>query len=111
LPQDSRWQVRELLRRNGCPAPARDSLARSVAFGVLGALAPNDSTAFLLYRNDRAGGPAPGVFRPAPSVLELARREGRWLVVPRVELLPGLDGPPEACDDRPPARRARPDPA
>ena len=108
--QDDRTRIRELFTRNRCPVPSRDSLAVLERHTVLGVLIVGDGGAFALHRSGglrrEQDDSLPG---EPPEVLELHRRNGAWLVVPREDLLRPLDPSlAEVSCERPPARRIRP---
>jgi len=110
--QDDRTRIRELLSRNRCPVPPRDSLAQAERHSVIGVLSAGDTAAYALHASGRLRqGPVPdsGQLVPLPQVLELRRRGDTWRVVPRDDLLRPADRLlADVTCERPPARRIRP---
>ncbi len=86
--RDPRWQVRMQYEQAGC-APADDvaeiPLPRRRLIGVV---ADSDSTTYALFKEDRGSDGAPAWVGGDVSVMELAQRRGRWVVVPRADLVP-----------------------
>ncbi len=84
--QDERFQMREAWRRQGCPMselPSFPAVKRVVrAVGIA-----NDSTAYVVQTDDRFGESPPDNLSFGERVMEVRRVGGRWLIVPRADLL------------------------
>jgi hypothetical protein len=98
--RDPQWQVRMQFEQAGCPAPDDVDQIPSARRTVLGELAVTDSIAYVLVQEERdesvpawAGGDL--------TVLQLARRGERWVVVPRGDLVPEVGSVDvKACKER-----------
>lgn len=87
--RDPRWQVTMQFRQAGCPVPADVDQVAVSKRRLIGVVPDGEGTAYALFREewpDEAGIPewAGGDL----NVLQLKLLRGRWLVVPRADLLP-----------------------
>ena len=81
---DSRWAMRQAMKRNNCPSISIDSLPRP-AIRILGTVV-NGPTAYMLYeRDDDAPSDLNDVQSVGPRMLVLRRDIDAWWVVPRVD--------------------------
>jgi hypothetical protein len=83
--QDERTQMREMFRRNGCSATAIPPEFPAVNHNVLAVALRDDSTAYVVHSNDRFGANQFGI--EIERVMVLRRRDGRWRIETRLELL------------------------
>lgn len=86
--RDPRWQVRMQYEQAGCPAPADLAEVPLPRRRLIGVVADGDSTTYALFKEDRGADGAPAWVGGDVSVMELAQRRGRWVVVPRADLVP-----------------------
>ena len=54
---------------------------------IVGVVIANESLAYLLHTTDVAAEYGDLSAYPTPSVMQLVRRQGRWLITPRSDLL------------------------
>ncbi len=86
--RDPRWQVRMQYEQAGCGPPADLAEVPVPRRRLIGVVADGDSTTYALFKEDLADDGTPAWVGGDVSVMELARRQGRWVVVPRADLLP-----------------------
>lgn len=85
--RDPRWQVRMQYEQAGCPPPADLADIPLPRRRLIGVVADGDSTTYALFKEDRGADGAPAWVGGDVSVMELALRRGRWVVVPRADLV------------------------
>jgi hypothetical protein len=89
--QDERTQLREALRRMGCSLASIPMEIPGAKRSVLAIALGNDSTAYAIHTDDRFSGNQLGL--ESERVMVLHRRNGRWRIEPKRDLLhPGNQG-------------------
>lgn len=86
--QDDRARRRETLRRKGCPVDSATLGGVYRLRRILGAVADSDTSAYVLHNefDDTVSGPDL-LYTPGPQVMQLRKRRGTWLIMPRSDLL------------------------
>ena len=98
--RDSRTHLRQFLRQQTCPDSASNTARLRVLAGPLPADTPrvlavalaDDSTAYAIYGHSRSSAREQTVDGTSPPVLTLYRARGRWLILPRYDLLRQASG-------------------
>ena len=88
--RDPRWQVRMQYEQAGCPAPTDLNDIPLPRRRLIGVVADGDSTTDALFKENRGDDKAPAWVGDDVSIMELALRRGRWVVVPRADLVPEI---------------------
>jgi hypothetical protein len=86
--RDPQWQVRMQFEQAGCSIPNDLDQIPLPRRRLIGVIADGDSVTYGLFREEQPGDDSPAWAGGDLSVLQLKEREGRWLVVPRADLVP-----------------------
>ena len=84
--RDERVVLREQTRRAGCPVQT-GPLTNYRVRHILGVVIASESLAYLLHTADAAAEYGDLSAYPAPAIMQLVRRQGRWQITPRSDLL------------------------
>ncbi len=86
--RDPQWQVKMQFEQAGCPAPDDLGDIPVPRRRIVGLVSDGDTLNYAVFREERPRDQSPGWAGGDVSVLELVLRRGRWLVSPRVDLVP-----------------------
>jgi len=88
--RDPQWQVRMQYEQAGCTPPADLADIPLPRRRLIGVVSDGDSATYALFKEDRGDEGAPAWVGGDVSVMELALRRGRWVIVPRADLVPEI---------------------
>src|SRR5262249_12932144 len=88
--RDPSWQIRLQFASAGCPVPKDAETASSPTRRLIGIVAEDDTLSYALFRELRDDHDAPDFQGGDLFVMQLKQRRGRWMVVPRGDLLPDV---------------------
>jgi len=86
--RDPAWQIRLQFETAGCPVPRDAESVSAPARRLVGVVDQSDGVAYAIFREARDAQDAPAWQGGDLFVMELKLQRGRWLVVPRGDLLP-----------------------
>jgi hypothetical protein len=101
--RDPQYSARLQYEQAGCQIPSDLDQIPSPRRRVLGVVdGESDLSSYALVKEERSGDSMPDYYGGDLTVIELRRQSGRWVVVPRGDLLPdvGVNVDPDACRDR-----------
>ena len=86
--RDPRWQVTMQFQQAGCPAPEDADQIPMATRRLIGVVTEREATAYAVFREERSGDEQQDMSGGDLGVIELREIRGRWVILPRGDLVP-----------------------